>query len=48
MKKLLLPVVLCFVFLRGVSQGEIPVDVATGNPIIQIPLWTVTDMTNFP
>ena len=43
MKKILLPVVLCFISFKALSQSEIPVDMNSGSPAIQIPLWTVTD-----
>jgi len=43
MKKFLLFAFFYFLMANAFSQGEIPVDMNSGSPSIQIPLWTVTD-----
>jgi PKD domain len=43
MKKYFLLCPLLFTTMLALSQGEIPVDFHTGQPIVQIPLWTIQD-----
>jgi len=42
-QKLLLLPVFCFLFFNVFSQDEIPVNINSGSPTIQVPLWNVTD-----
>ena len=43
MKKNLLPLILCFLFLQEIqAQINVPVDLQTGKPIIKVPVYTVT------
>src|SRR5260221_8008093 len=43
MKKLLLLVSLVWCSVNAFSQGEIPVDMHTGQPSIVIPIWQIQD-----